>query len=147
MSTCLINTLRCTECMNGFINERKIKLHLKRIANTCSGSRNKPKKKVSIIEKTIICPFCLNKPNVFFLPVRTYVYTKHNPKIANDSKTTIAQSPLYKIPKFKFVIEVYQTLHLLIYLLKSQSKTIHIYSCDNNNFISWEFTRSARAIP
>lgn len=77
-----------------------------------------------------MCPFCLNKPKVFFSLVSTYLCTKHNPKIANDFETTIAQSTLRKnkIQKknFKFVIVVHHTLHLLFYLLKSQSKTFTI---------------------
>lgn len=33
------------------------------MANTCFGSRNKK----TFNQKTIICPFCLNKPNIFCL--------------------------------------------------------------------------------
>lgn len=62
LPTYLINTLQCNKWMNDLIYNKKIKQHLKRIANTCSGSRNKK----NFDHKTIMCPFCLNKPNNFF---------------------------------------------------------------------------------
>lgn len=55
--------------MNDLIYNRKIKQHLKRIANTCSGSRNK---KMFQSSENYYLPV-LFKQTKHFLPVRTYV--------------------------------------------------------------------------